>query len=363
MKTYIITFQSAKNYGAVLQAHALQCYLDYKYGNVSIIDYRNPNVEKNYSFPSLKNVLSNPQNALFRMIQSILYRGKYKKITEFKEKKMKLTIPCDSQSVKMITTDGDVFITGSDQVWNYLITGEDETYFLGFVTNKITCSYAASFGIAEIPQNHLVFYERGLKKISHISVRENQGKQILDTMGIKGVQVLCDPTLLLERSFWLKLCESPKNRGKYILVYKITTVDNLLDFARNLSQKTKLPVVYIPNDLKSGCIGSLKLNVGVEQWLGYIKNAEYVVTNSFHGTVFSILFGRKFFSEVSRKVNPSTSRLLTLLEMFHLKERIIADYKEFLLFKELDMLEIDRVLFQQRKMTEEFFQTVYKEVK
>ena len=361
MKTYIITFQSAKNFGAVLQAYALQKYISETFGDVQVIDYRNPKIEKSYSFPSVKEIFKNPKNSAFRLMQSSLYRGKFKKIDIFIKNNMRLTPPCDSNSIKETTADGDVFITGSDQVWNYMITDRDDNYYLSFAKDKKTCSYAASFGVGEIPSNYTQYYRSALKNIKHISVREVQGIEILTKLGFDKAHVLCDPTLLLERSSWDEMCKSVKVNGKYILVYKITVADKLLAFAKRLSQKTGLPIIYIPNDLKSGVIGSLRLNVGVDEWLGYIKNAEYIVTNSFHGTVFSIMYGKKFFSEVSQKVNPSTSRLLTLLKMFRMEERIISEFSDNLLYKELNMREIDSIMTEQQKLSQDFFWKVYME--
>lgn len=361
MKTYIITFQSAKNYGAVLQAYALQKYIGERFGETEVIDYHNPKIDESYSFPNLREIIKYPKRSIFRLMQSFLYRGKNKKINEFVENYMKLTPACDNKSIKEVTADGDVFITGSDQVWNYMITENDENYFLSFVKDKITCSYAASFGISEIPQKHINYYKKALKSIKHVSVREVQGVEILSNLGFDKARVLCDPTLLLERGSWDGMCKCVKEKNKYILVYKITAADKLLDFARDLSKKTRLPIIYIPNDLKAGSVGSLKLNVGVDEWLGYIKNAEYIITNSFHGTVFSIVFGNKFFSEVSQKVNPSTSRLISLLKMFRMEERIISEYRDELLYKELDMQEIENILNEQRQLTSDFFERVFVE--
>ena len=93
--------------------------------------------------------------------------------------------------------------------------------------------------------------------------------------------------------------------------------------------------------------------------MGYIKNAEYVVTNSFHGTVFSILFNKKFFSEVSSKVNPSTSRLNSLLKMFGLERRTIEQFTENLLTEEIDSEAVNRVLISQKNKAHEFFKEVF----
>lgn len=258
-----------------------------------------------------------------------------------------------------VSNEADVFITGSDQVWNYLIVDRDGTYYLDFVKNRRTCSYAASFGVASIPQEYREFYRKNLNNIDSISVREGSGAEIVKNVTGREAKVMPDPTLLVNQETWNRLCATPNDTGKYILVYKITKADKLLSFSKKLSKKTGLPIVYIPNDLKSGSIGKLKTNVGPEEWLGYIKNAEYVVTNSFHGTVFSILFNKKFFSEVSSKVNPSTSRLKSLLEMFGLEERTLECYTDKMLDKELDKAEINKVLEAQRERAYDFFKQVF----
>ena len=105
--------------------------------------------------------------------------------------------------------------------------------------------------------------------------------------------------------------------------------------------------------------GKLKTNVGPEEWLGYIKNAEYVVTNSFHGTVFSILFNKKFFSEVSAKVIPSTSRLKSLLRMFDLENRTIEQFTEEMITEELNSEIINNILVSQRNKAQNFFKEVF----
>ena len=359
MQACIITFQSAYNYGAVLQAFALQEYLNGNFAETRILDYHNNEIDASYRSPGLIDFVYKPKNAIFKSIQSFLYKGKKKKINQFRNQYFRSTKRYDAVNIKDASNEADVFITGSDQVWNYLIVDRDGTYYLDFVKNRRTCSYAASFGVASIPQEYREFYRKNLNNIDSISVREGSGAEIVKNVTGREAKVMPDPTLLVNQETWNRLCATPNDTGKYILVYKITKADKLLSFSKKLSKKTGLPIVYIPNDLKSGSIGKLKTNVGPEEWLGYIKNAEYVVTNSFHGTVFSILFNKKFFSEVSSKVNPSTSRLKSLLEMFGLEERTLECYTDKMLDKELDKAEINKVLEAQRERAYDFFQQVF----
>lgn len=360
MKAGIVTFQSAYNYGAVLQAFALQEYLNRNFAETKILDYHNKKMDASYQNPQLTDFFRNPKNAVFKTFQSVLYRGKKIKIDQFRKQHLLLTQRYDKDNVTEAKDEADVFITGSDQVWNYLIVNKDSAYYLDFATEKTTCSYAASFGISEIPKEYRTFYKQNLRKIDFISVREKNGVGLVESLIGQRAEVMPDPTLLINQKTWEMLSIAPAQKEKYILVYKITKADRLLKFAKTLSKKTGLSIVYIPNDLKSGSIGHLKTNVGPEEWLGYIKHAEYIVTNSFHGTVFAVLFNKKFFSEVSDKVNPSTSRLQSLLVMFGLEHRTIDQYTDIVLDEELDAEKIKDVLATQRSYAHEYFRKVFK---
>ncbi|MGN1456642.1 MAG: polysaccharide pyruvyl transferase family protein [Acutalibacteraceae bacterium] len=360
MKSCIITFQSANNYGAVLQAYALQKFLNDKFCETSILDYHNYDIDKSYQSPEFSAFFKNPKNAVFRLMQSMLYSGKNRKTELFRKEYLPLTSPYDRNTIDNASNLADVFITGSDQVWNYLIVGNDGTYFLDFADNKIKCSYAASFGISELPDDRKEFYKDKISNIDYCSVREEAGAEIIRKLCDRQVSLMPDPTLLVSKKNWEDLCVFPKMKRKYILVYKITKADNLLVFAKALSKKTGLPIIYIPNDLKSGSIGKLKLSVGPQEWLGYIHNAEYVITNSFHGTVFSVLFGKKFFSEVSEKVNPSTSRLKSLLKLFNMEHRTISQFNDTMLEEEIKMSDVDDVLKKQTILATDFFSEIYK---
>lgn len=363
MRACIITFQSANNYGAVLQAYALQKYLNETYADTRIVDYHNSSIDKSYMQPRLVDFFHSPKNAIFRTMQAVLFKGKNAKIDMFRKKYLPLTKRYEANTISSALEEGDVFITGSDQVWNYLIVEQDKTYYLDFAKEKRTCSYAASFGVDMIPTEYQQFYRQQLCNIEYLSVREEKGAELVRELSNQNVAVMPDPTLLIKREIWEDICITPDIKMPYILVYKITKADHLLQFAKNLSKKTGLPIIYIPNDLKSGTIGSLKLDIGPQEFLGYIRNAEYIVTNSFHGTVFSIIFGRKFFSEMSKRVNPSTSRLHSLLTMFGLEDRTFEKYSESMLDKELPMDDISRKLDFQRREANLFFDKVFNGVK
>lgn len=361
MKACIVTFQAAYNYGAVLQAYALQEFMNENFCHTRILEYHSEKIDASYRNPQLIDFIKKPKNAIFKTLQSILYYGKKEKIDQFRREHLLLTQRYDEKNILQAQDEADVFITGSDQVWNYLIVEKDSTYYLGFAKDKKTCSYAASFGVSEIPQEYHDFYEQNLKHLGQISVREKKGIELVRLLSGREAKVLPDPTLLMDCEIWDSLSITPNEKEKYILVYKITKADKLLEFAKELSKKNDLKIIYIPNDLKSGSIGTLKTSVGPKEWLGYIKNAEYVVTNSFHGTVFSILFNKKFFVEVSKKVNPSTSRLESLLEMFEFENRTIDRFTDTMLEEQLNADKIKNILLEQRKHAYNFFQSFFKQ--
>lgn len=325
MKACILTFHSANNYGALLQAYALQSFLEMNAIDVKILNYYSEDISRSYKFPLFSDFFHNTKRSLVLTIQHFLFKGKRKKCNSFRKQYLCLTKEYDKTNIALANDEADIFIVGSDQVWNYQIINQDDVFFLSFVKNKITCSYAASFGVDSIPNKFEDFYKNHLSKIKFISVRENSGVTLCKKIIDREVEQLPDPVFLLPKSMWETVQKKPKSVKPYILVYKITKADKLLTFAKILSKKTGLQIIYVPNDLKDGIIGSLNLSVGPEEWLGYIKNAEYVITNSFHGTVFSIIFKKKFFVEVANNSNKTGSRLYSLLELFDLQNRLISD--------------------------------------
>ncbi len=359
MRTIIVTFHNAYNFGAVLQSYALQSFIEKHFGSVEVLDYQNERILNSYKAPALAAWVKHPLSAGLKAIQTVLFKNKYAKIESFIRHRIKLTETSYTRSnVSEASSDGDVFITGSDQVWNEMLTGRDSSYLLDFCGDKTRVSYAASFGVSSIPETSKKKYKDSLSKMDFLSVREEQGAKIIKELIDKDATVLVDPTLLMSRDFWEQTSISPNVDYNYILVYKITKEENLFTFARQLSKQTGLPILFIPNNAKKLFGDKTLFSVGPEEWLGYINKASYVVTNSFHGTVFSIMFGKKFFVDLSSK-NIASSRQATLLKLFGLEERIIANYSPDILDKEIDYSLVQEILTKQQKKSFEFLQQIY----
>lgn len=362
-KIGIITFHRADNYGAVLQAygltHAVRKIIqnkeyDYK---CEIIDYTNQAIDSRYHIRTLSEI---PR--LKTKIKHILLR-KYliQNQRNFKVfRKTFLPISCkkyDKKNVREIEKDYNILITGSDQVWNGLLTLDDKTYFLDFSDEKNKkIAYAASAGAEKYFLSKIEDYKTALDTFSNISVRENQLFDIMIEKGYKQTQKVLDPVFLLNRSDY-ELIESNHNivRGKYILVYVIAFEEELYKFAQKLSEKTGMKIVYINVD-KPKKVGVVNLrNVSVPHFLTLIKNASYVVTSSFHGIAFSLIYNREVYYQLSMCKDNFNSRVETLIQTAGIHGRNITSTIEI----EKDSIEWEKVntsLSEMKKQSELFLE-------
>ena len=238
-------------------------------------------------------------------------------------------------NINATTGKYDIYIAGSDQIWDYKLTNFDQTYFLDFPEKgKKKCSYAASIGEHIPPEQFRNDYSRLLNDFDEILVREDYGADIVNELTGKKPEVVCDPTLLLTAEEWNKLLKEPKIRGKYILVYQLGINPEIVNFAKRLKKKTGYRIVYIPFPL----VGLLKcrceITVGPAEWMGLFKNAEYVISDSFHGVVFSLLFNRKFFAKADG--HHKNRRVEQLLKLVNLSDRTMNDVSDEQLTEEID---------------------------
>ena len=238
-KIGILTFHNAINYGAVLQAYALQEFLSSTY-DTDIVDYHCKYMESNEKQDlSLKKMIHNV--VFFR--QEMALRKKRKKFLEFKKKYFKLSVPYSKDNINKAIDCYDKFIAGSDQVWNTRITGDDFTYFLPFASKPQKYSYAASFGGTSIDEKFIDSIKIYLSDFSSILVRETSGKKLLEDLKInKKIDVVLDPVFLFNSNEWIQKLElNRKEQGEdYILFFKIEETNYAMSFAKQLSEKTNL---------------------------------------------------------------------------------------------------------------------------
>lgn len=238
---------------------------------------------------------------------------------------------CDKEGLRNIVQNYDHFITGSDQVWNNQeINHYDDSYFLAFADNKNTLSYAASFGktLSMLTAEDKKFYNKCIPLVKHISVREKTASEIVENITGQDAKVVCDRVFLVDKEEWGEYCEIPENE-RYIFVYFIGSTINFSVNKRIIEIEKGLGVIVSSIGLSSllykGCVRPT-----VEQWLGYIKHADVILTNSFHGTAFSIIFEKTFYSFVrGGETLRMNTRLYDFLEKIGLaNQRIdLDDYR------------------------------------
>ena len=318
MDVKIITFHRALNYGAVLQCFALQKAIGNLGADASVYDYCNPKISDNYKILKLNGSII---NNIFQIVTAPIKVKKKNAFNNF----IKENIPLSS-SFK----DSDIFITGSDQVWNWRASDFDKHYFLDFVgKSENKNSYAASFGLSDIEESYVSEYKNLLSDFTNISVREKTGQQLLSKICGRESTLLPDPIFLLLRSDWKSLLnENSRNKKGFILLYLMAKTQSAINFAKRLSQTTGLKVVFIDNyEIKNMRSFKVKRGIGPKEWLDLFWNCEYVVTNSFHGTSFSILFNKKMYVELLPESYGVNSRLKDILQQYGLEDRIINPAK------------------------------------
>ena len=317
-KVGILTFHRADNLGAVLQAYALQDTLINECGvQAEIIDYKCEEVEKtktvskSASFKGKIKVLS----------KKIYYRIKSKGLKRFRKQKLKISGNIFNRTnINNCVNDYDIFISGSDQVWNLECSGNDMTYFLDFAPeSKVKASYAASIGTYKYTneeQNHIHTLLNGF---SAVSVRENTAKLFLENIGISDVAVMPDPVFLLDVYQWKKVMSKRLCRKKYMLVYLIQEDVNVIESAEAYAKKHGLKII---NNKKSI---EFILHNSPAEFLSFIYNSECVFTNSFHGTALSLIFSKPLCADIELKNGGINNRINELLTYTNAQKCILSD--------------------------------------
>lgn len=331
-KVGVITFHNYDNYGAILQSYALQKRLKELGTEPEIIDYRCDYISNPFKLVNLKK--KGIFNYIYGAIGHICYIPRRRKCNKFRNH-MKYSEPVFQGKMGKVADKYDIYMAGSDQIWDYKLTNFDRTYFLDFVSEgKKKCSYAASIGEHLPPQEYQKEYSELLKDFDEILVRESYGADVVEKLTGKKPACACDPTLLLTAEEWKKLLVEPKKKGKYILVYQLGINKEIVEFTRRLQKKTGYKVVYIPFPLVGLLKCSCKVAIGPAEWMGLFKNAEYVISDSFHGVVFSLLFNRPFFTKVDG--HHKNRRVEELLKLIHLTDRTITSVSDEKLTEKID---------------------------
>ena len=334
MKIGILTFHRAENFGAVLQAYALQQYLVSCGYNAIVIDYRCKSIERVYHLYNLS-VLVKRRN-IFK--SSFEYVKRYRRLSDRKTKKLKyndfrnkyLQLTSSVYKIKR-PLDFDIYIVGSDQVWNLeLLNGMNKIFFLSFPIKKCAkkISYAASSdkGSYRLFEKYKDRISQSLNDFDAISVRENELRDEMRKYTNKDITVCVDPTFLLEKQDYEKLAVKPLE-SKYILVYHMAETPEGVVLANEIAKTKNLKVIEIHSIFSSNTDKSRhKQNIGPLELLGYIQYSEMIITTSFHGLALSLILQKEVW--IMNKTN--SARLKNLLNIVGLQRRLIHDRTSYI---------------------------------
>lgn len=355
MKVAVITRHSIFNYGSLLQTIATQAVIEKMGYECDIIDYQRD--DENYR--KIASVLVKKtkwnKNAILRMIYAATQSPKFylmgKHFENLRDGVIKTTKMYHSiDELKEDKPQADMYMTGSDQVWGAIGNDPfDPAYFLGFTDqDDVRLSYAASFGKTQFTDALLGTMKSYLEKYDAITVREQSAVDIINKMGAgKATQVL-DPTLLFDSTYWSRMICDPIPK-KYILVYQLHNNRQMMEYAYQLAAEKNLKLVTMSSTMQHLIHrgGKHIFLPTLSQWLGYIKNASFMITDSFHGTAFAINFNTQFVNILPEE---TSTRNQSILSLVGLADRVITDYNNFSCFEQkIDYDKVNDLIQEKRK--------------
>lgn len=318
MKIGILTFHRAHNYGAMLQTYGLVNYLKSLGHDVYVIDYCPTLFKKTYR-RRIPAIPRNPVNILKALLnEPYIHDDRVKRYDAFYEF-MNSEFSLYPWNKKFDGSDFDYIFIGSDQVWNKECLGAIDRVYWGDGLKCKVVAYAASMAWFRPSASELPILKNYLYNFHSISVRENDAAEYLTGITSKSVDVVCDPTLLLSKQDWESLSDPIREENKYVLCYDLVLNPKCQEFATNLANAKGLKLINIVGAVrKTSPANSLK-TAGPREFLSYFRHAEFVVTSSFHGTVFSLIFNKQFYSPAFSKFG---GRIQSLLHTVGLENRM-----------------------------------------
>lgn len=329
----IITFSNADNYGAVLQAYALQRIVREKISkDVEMINFCPDDEKRAYRIfaPHSKKLLSNIVIKTLVAYHFFPYYIKKRRFKRFREEYLYFSQPWPEFDIIMEQLSGkyDIYISGSDQVFNPL-NKYLRLYYLDFPKNgSRKVAYAPSFGFSDFSAPKFGKLINYLKDFDYLSCREQDGRSWMEKVLNREVSCLLDPIFLLSPNQWREIMVG-SDKKDYIFVYNLNGGGNLMKVVEKVRKETGLPVIcatpsYLPIP---GISIKVRRDLGPREFVGMIANAKYVVTDSFHGTAFSVLFSKPVISYIA--MQSSSGRIYSLLQLCSMEKQIVSNPDDF----------------------------------
>lgn len=353
------------NFGACLQALALQNEIEKLGYECRILAYIEPNgyfQDDNYTIfkKRIRNVLTNVLHYRERRGKTNYFKHHYA-FYKFRNKYLKFDKDPSTGKVKYyrslddfsdVALRYDAFVCGSDQIWNPTFYNKNNpVYFLRFAKDKKRIAYAPSIGLSDIPEKHREAFIEYVTDFDSLSVREQAGADIIQALCSRSAKVVLDPTLLAGVDFWRSILKSNYKIPfeKYIFCYIFSNTEKCSNYIKDVQSKTNLPIVYmdVSNLDYSKTNSFCARHAGPLDFLYMLNNAEFIVTDSFHGTAFSLLFNKNFYIFKRERCDEKIdmySRIESILSATDLKNRACSLDAPFELKERIDYVSVNKKL-------------------
>lgn len=288
----ILTFQDTNNYGSWLQTYALYKKVHDLGRDVEVIDYKSEELVRREKLTIKKIFLLIKERGIFEFPNIIRQLQKQIQFQQYSKKYLRLSPKTyDKKTIGESNRKYDIFMIGSDLVWDTRITNMDYTYMLDFAEeDKRKVSYAASLGYEKLPTKQVEKYKKYLNAFSYITVREKQAKDVLEGIIHVPIEVVADPTLLLKKNEWLRLVNKRNENGEYVVIYFMDEKKELLQLAKRYARKHKCKVLYLLGKEKDvQCLNPSTIS----EFLSILYHAKKIFTASYHGMMFSLYFEKQ----------------------------------------------------------------------
>ncbi len=348
LKVCGVTFDKTMNYGSCLQAYALQTIIEQQavggfnrcqYSLLPIMSMRG--YPKAKGIKELRNRLADALRFMFRSF----------------EKKHMHYAQCDSiENLGELNNEYDAFVCGSDVIWSPQFNKGVNAYYLKFA-NKYAFSYAASFGRAKLSDEEKKELKQNLSQLKRIGVRETTAERMIEAYTERLAETVLDPVLLLEKNKWDTIAYRQDNKVPYIFLYVTHFTSEIDEYIKALKIETGFPVITVT----TGFVNTMKTKKicipSPQRWLSLLKHADYVVTNSFHATAFSVIYHKRFFTVMhGEKAGGINVRMYDFLHELGLEDRLLNVVPDVLNLDEIDYTRADARLEELRKESMAFLQ-------
>ena len=359
MQIKTVTCHDVYNHGASLQAYALQIYLESLGHTVEIIDYKPDYLSGHYQLWSVDNpvydkpIVKQLYN-LAKLPERLIALKRKKLFDDFTAKYLHRTERRyrSNEELRRNPPYADVYVAGSDQIWNTLFqNGRDAAFYLDFApktSRKV--SYAASFATENVVEEYKPFVCKMLQNFDAVSIREKCSLPLLASLGRADGVAVCDPVFLMSKTQWEGLLPKLYEQEQYILVYDSENSIAIKNITRRIAKERNLKIFNI----SASRIGYADKDFWISSPLDFVRlihDAQYVVSNSFHATAFSLIFQRDFC--VVNRTEGINERMKSLLESYHISERLVTHYVNDLL-EPIDYREVNHLIQKDIEFSKDF---------